>query len=68
MKIKQFFNKKKKAIIVTAVILLVVIGALAGRGGEVLEVDAYVVDQGTVMRVIEETATVMTRDDRVIEA
>ena len=68
MKIKQLFNKKKKTIIVIAVILLVVIGALAGRGGEVLEVDAYVVDQGTVMRVIEETATVMTRDDRVIEA
>jgi len=68
VKIKQLFNKKKKTIIVIAVILLVVIGALAGRGGEVLEVDAYVVDQGTVMRVIEETATVMTRDDRVIEA
>jgi len=68
VKIKQLFNKKKKTIIIIAVILLVVIGALAGRGGEVLEVDAYVVDQGTVMRVIEETATVMTRDDRVIEA
>lgn len=69
MKIKLPKVKKKKTVtgIIVAVVILS-IGIVSTQGGKTMEVDVIIAEKGNVVSVLEETATVMAREERTINS
>lgn len=62
------FKKKKGLLVILALVIIAVIGFAVSQNGATTEVTAYQVDQGSVQKIIEETATVETRLERTVNS